>query len=122
MNIKEQFNLILETPEVERAINKYVSWYNDKFDVGKRTSLTGYKLEVQKAKRWVKIWQRTVWKDRGVDEHTKSIFTFVDPETGEMFKGAGHRAPAKGVRANILDLESAKRATGQDGIGFGRLR
>ena len=121
MNIQRQFETLLESSQVNSALEKYVKWYNNKFDISGEKTITGRRLEVQKAKRWIKLWNFAVIQNE-VDNHSKSAFAFIDPENGEAFKPAGHRAPAKGVRANVLDLESMKKATGSDGIGFGRLR
>jgi hypothetical protein len=35
-----------------------------------------------------------------------SVHAFVDPRTGDVFKAAGYKAPAKGVRFNLIDDES----------------
>ena len=36
----------------------------------------------------------------------RSTHAFVDKETGDVFKPASHKSPAKGVRYNLLDEES----------------
>lgn len=48
----------------------------------------------QRAVKWFKIW---------VETPQKSIFAFVNPENGDIYKASGINAPAKGVRANLFD-------------------
>ncbi len=36
----------------------------------------------------------------------RTTHAFVDKETGDVFKPASHKSPAKGVRYNLLDEES----------------
>lgn len=44
-------------------------------------------------KRWVKVTRN--------DSQT-SVFCFIDPNNGDIYKPAGWNAPAKGVRGNIF--------------------
>ena len=39
------------------------------------------------------------------DNH-RSVYCFVDKQTGDILKSAGWRAPAKGVRGSVLITES----------------
>ena len=36
----------------------------------------------------------------------KSTHAFIDKETGDVYKPASHKSPAKGVRYNLLEEES----------------
>ena len=36
----------------------------------------------------------------------RSVHAFVDPATGDVYKAAGWKSPAKGVRYNLLDQAS----------------
>ena len=38
--------------------------------------------------------------------HNEGAFAFIDRKTGDVFKPAGWRKPAKGVRFNLLDQDS----------------
>ena len=40
-----------------------------------------------------------------VDGQTESVHAFIDKKTGEVFKAASYKAPAKGVRFNLLIIE-----------------
>ena len=42
---------------------------------------------------------------KGNDEH-RCVEAFIDRQTGDIFKPASWRKPAKGVRFNLLDQES----------------
>lgn len=46
---------------------------------------------------------------REVPSNSRSVFFFVDKVTGDVFKPAGWKAPAKGVRFNLLDPASLAR-------------
>ena len=40
------------------------------------------------------------------ESQSKSVHAFVDKKTGEVFKPASFKAPAKIVRYNLLSIES----------------
>ena len=40
-----------------------------------------------------------------VDGQTESVHAFIDRKTGEVYKAATYKAPAKGVRFNLLFIE-----------------
>ena len=40
-----------------------------------------------------------------VDGQTESVHCFIDKKTGEVYKAASYKAPAKGVRFNLLIIE-----------------
>ena len=37
---------------------------------------------------------------------SRSVHAFIDQKTGDVFKAASFKAPAKGVRYNVLNIES----------------
>jgi hypothetical protein len=37
---------------------------------------------------------------------SRSVHAFVDKKTGDVFKAASFKAPAKGVRFNLLEIAS----------------
>ena len=47
-----------------------------------------------------------------------SMYAFIDKETGEIFKPASWRAPAKGVRGNVLSAHGGKEALSFDMCGL----
>lgn len=48
---------------------------------------------------------------REAPSNSRTVFFFADKVTGDVFKPAGWKAPAKGVRFNLLDPESLARMT-----------
>ena len=40
-----------------------------------------------------------------VDGQTESVHAFIDKKSGEVYKAASYKAPAKGVRFNLLIIE-----------------
>jgi hypothetical protein len=48
----------------------------------------------------------------------KSVHSFIEITTGDVFKAAGWKAPAKHKRANIYDYESLKRSVGHFGPAY----
>ena len=40
-----------------------------------------------------------------VDGETESVHAFIDRKTGEVYKAASYKAPAKGVRFNLLIIQ-----------------
>jgi len=41
-----------------------------------------------------------------ISHGSRSVYCFVDKRNGDIFKSAGWRAPAKGVRGSILNVDS----------------
>jgi hypothetical protein len=87
---------------IKTAIDGYIQQlqeYSDKIfqtDYPTQWELKQYPTySYQQGKRWVKV-VRT-----GPGEH--SVFCFVDPNNGDIYKAAGWKGPAKGKRGNVLD-------------------
>lgn len=49
-------------------------------------------------------------------QHNRSVWGFVDVATGEIFKAASWKAPAKGVRGNLYDMASYFQRVSVSGI------
>lgn len=60
-----------------------------------------YRYYVQKGRKYIKI-------TSGNDGKGTSVVAFVDATTGDIYKPAGWKAPAKGARGNINDNLGAK--------------
>ena len=58
-----------------------------------------YKFYIETARKYHKIWMET-------ESGSRSIHAFVDKKTGDVFKPASVKAPAKHVRYNVLRMES----------------
>jgi hypothetical protein len=52
-------------------------------------------IEVDRLVKW--------WKVVQVAYGQRSVHAFLDPATGDVYKAAGWKAPAKGARYNLLD-------------------
>ena len=58
-----------------------------------------YKFYIESGRKYHKIVMET-------ESQSKSVHAFVDKKTGEVYKPASYKAPAKIVRYNLLMIES----------------
>ena len=58
-----------------------------------------YKFSIESGRKYHKIVMET-------ESQSRSVHAFVDKKTGEVFKPASFKAPAKIVRYNLLRIES----------------
>jgi len=61
-----------------------------------------HRLEVEEGRKYLKVWERLI-RNGDVDSG-RSCWMFVDKNTGECYKPASYKAPAKGVRYLITQL------------------
>ena len=61
-----------------------------------------HQLEVEEGRKYLKVWDLFVVGVR--DNRGRSCWMFVDKNTGEVYKPASYKAPAKGVRYLITQL------------------
>ena len=61
-----------------------------------------HRLEIEEGRKYLKVWQRLI-RNGDVDSG-RSCWMFVDKNTGECYKPASYKAPAKGVRYLITQL------------------
>lgn len=54
------------------------------------------KLSLDPGRKYIRV-----VKSRGADD--RSVFCFIDASTGAIYKAAGWKAPAKGIRGYITD-------------------
>ena len=59
-------------------------------------------LEIEEGRKYIKVWQYLV--SGGERLNGRSCWMFVDKNTGECYKPASYKAPAKGVRYLITQL------------------
>ena len=59
-------------------------------------------LEYEMGKKYIKVWSYLL--SNGERSRGRSCWMFVDKNSGECYKPASHKAPAKGVRHMITDL------------------
>ena len=100
-SIKEHFDKIIEkTRTIDKFVDDYVEVLNNKTD--------SYNFYIRRGRRFIKITQNVVGRD-GKNTDQLSVHSFVDKNTGLVFKAAGWNAPAKGARYDLLDEASRKR-------------
>ena len=100
-SIKEHFDKIIEkTRTIDKFVDDYVEVLNNKTD--------SYNFYIRRGRRFIKITQIVVGRD-GKNTNQLSVHSFVDKNTGLVFKAAGWNAPAKGARYDLLDEASRKR-------------
>ncbi len=61
-----------------------------------------YLLKYEVAKKYIKVWSHDVYN--GLIREGRSMFMFIDKETGACYKPASYKAPAKGIRFYIEQL------------------
>ena len=61
-----------------------------------------HRLEVEEGRKYLKVWERLI-RNGDVDSG-RSCWMFVDKNSGECYKPASYKAPAKGVRYLITQL------------------
>jgi hypothetical protein len=61
-------------------------------------------------KRWIKVIRH--------DGVQYSVYAFIDPENGDMYKPAGWQAPAKHARANLFKPESWVNGCGRYSMAY----
>ena len=59
-------------------------------------------LEIEEGRKYIKVWSYLVGPEGRL--YGRSCFMFVDKNTGECYKPASYKAPAKGVRYLITQL------------------
>ena len=62
-----------------------------------------HQLEVEEGRKYLKVWERFI-TNGDIDGGSRSCWMFVDKNTGECYKPASYKAPAKGVRYLITQL------------------
>ena len=60
---------------------------------------SGYKFYIESGRKYHKLIMETGGSSR-------SVHAFIDKKTGDVYKAASFKAPAKGVRYNVLNIES----------------
>ena len=61
-----------------------------------------YKFSIESGRKYHKIVMET-------ESQSRSVHAFVDKKTGEVYKPASFKAPAKHVRYNLLSIESREK-------------
>lgn len=79
-------------------------------------NLTVPTISVKFGRKYAKLIRES---STGAQGHTqKSVYGFVDAHTGDIYKAATWRAPAKHVRGSIFDADGGMHACGPYGIKY----
>lgn len=88
-----------ENKDVHKGVIEYVRIANAALDSDKDSKYFKERdrsFAVKKANKYYKMWVMEWGRE-------SSIHSFIDAETGEVFKPAGLNKPAKGARGNVTD-------------------
>ena len=86
--------------DIQLNIRKYTLMLCDALELDFKTSHPNsdpYKFSIESGRKYHKIVMET-------ESQSKSVHAFVDKKTGEVYKPASYKAPAKGVRYQIETL------------------
>jgi len=96
-------DFVASRPAAEQAeadIRKYTEMLVEALMLDfKRGSSLDYSYQIEEARKFLKVWMTT-------EGGSRSIHAFIDKKTGDVYKPASIKAPAKGVRFNLLDEAS----------------
>ena len=86
---------------IELNIRKYCLMLCDclLLDIERQHPNSGYKFYIESGRKYHKLIMET-------NGGSRSVHAFVDKKTGDVFKPASFKAPAKIVRYNLLRIES----------------
>ena len=86
---------------IELNIRKYCLMLCDALllDIERQHPNSGYKFYIESGRKYHKLIMET-------NGGSRSVHAFVDKKTGDVFKPASFKAPAKIVRFNLLRIES----------------
>jgi len=85
---------VLIVNNINRLIQQMLARYRER-------STLDFDFEVEEGKKYYKIINGYVSEDGRIEQ--RGVHAFVDKKTGDIYKPASWRAPAKGVRFNVLN-------------------
>ena len=91
-----EFSTLHETEELIEHLNN--TWKVDYIESGHPSYP---QLEIDGGRKYIKVWQFDNYGDR---KGNRSIYMFIDKETGAVYKPASTKAPAKGIRFYLDQL------------------
>ena len=87
---------------IQLNVHKYTLMLCDALELDYKSSYSDsnpYKFYIESGRKYHKVIMETGGGSR-------SVHAFVDKKTGDVYKAASFKAPAKGVRYNLLRIES----------------
>ena len=90
--------------QIQLNVRKYTLMLCDALlmDFNRRGHTLDYKFYIESGRKYHKIVMET-------EDGARSVHAFVDKKTGEVYKPASFKAPAKHVRYNLLSIESREK-------------
>ena len=90
--------------QIQLNVRKYTLMLCDALlmDFNRRGHTLEYKFYIESGRKYHKIVMET-------ESGSRSVHAFVDKKTGEVYKPASFKAPAKHVRFNLLSIESREK-------------
>ena len=103
MNTETQTMTITQTKS-QFLTEALIEVLNNEFKVNAIESCnnTYYQLEIDGGRKYIKVWSYLM--SGGERTRGRSIYLFVDKETGAIYKPASTKVPAKGIRYYLDDL------------------
>jgi len=98
----------------KKELSKYAQDQIDAMDNG---SWKGMKFVLTTGKKYHKITQQD-WDDRENEYRGGSVHAFVDKKTGEVYKPASWRSPAKHVRYDLRIIKEREYVLNPDNCGW----
>ena len=92
-----QFSTLHETEELVEVLNN--QFRVNSIESGRDTY---YQLEIDGGRKYIKVWSYLV--SGGERTRGRSIYCFIEKETGAIYKPASTKAPAAGIRFYLDDL------------------
>ena len=82
--------------------NGYKSYYEEQLEKIENGTANLYKFDYKVGKKFIKVFNLQFDTFRGRNEYTEgSVTAFIDKNTGEVYKPASWKAPAKHVRFDL---------------------
>ena len=87
--------------QIQLNVRKYTLMLCDALlmDFNRRGHTLDYKFYIESGRKYHKVIMET-------ETQSKSVHAFVNKKTGEVFKPASYKSPAKIVRYNLLNIAS----------------
>tara|TARA_R110001606_G_scaffold250264_1_gene398272 strand:+ start:592 stop:933 length:342 start_codon:yes stop_codon:yes gene_type:complete len=107
--------MIITQTKAEFLTEALIEQVNDLWKVNSIENNSDFRtvLHYQVAKKYIKVYRIDVYK--GVIREGRSVFMFIDKETGACYKPSSYKAPAKGIRFFIESLVDSPEVVDQYG-------
>lgn len=102
-SIKSHTNAVLNSAPAEADPNSATFKYHVACIVDLKNGISDYEFIIDSGRKYHKI---IMVIDNGLDRSpSRSVHAFVDRKTGELYKSASWKSPAKGVRYDLRIIE-----------------